>query len=189
MTLRGAVTGLILSAICVTTPTLQAWGQVERKTSGGQDQALQTLRRYLELRIQDADWQQYSKFITWPDEPSWDCKWVLNKYEIGTPVSDGEGITVSVVEHRLGSFCNDSEFNPDPRVAKIEYRLVSEPSGWKVSAPIPDYPDIGADTVIKSLSTLARNTNETPERRAKAKVAAARLRESLIESHTLSNSR
>lgn len=49
------------------------------------EDALKTLQHYVELRLQDADWEEYSKSITWSDEPSWDCKYVDSKVIIGEP--------------------------------------------------------------------------------------------------------
>jgi hypothetical protein len=62
-----------------------SWGQQSTPSMKSQDEALQTLRRYLELRLHNADWKDYSKFVTWPDEPGWDCNWVVSAYDLGTP--------------------------------------------------------------------------------------------------------
>ena len=156
---------------------LACQGQADQKASGDQAQAAQTLERYIQLRLQDADWKEYSKFITWPDEPSWDCKWVVGKYDVGAPDSKGGTIVVPVVYNRLGLFCYDFDFKPDPRVVTINYELVKRPSGWKVNAPIPDYPDISGDVLVKSLTALAGNANETPERRAQAEATARKVAE------------
>jgi len=48
------------------------------------DTPVVTLEEYLQMRFHDTDWKEYSKLITWPDEPSWDCKWVDEGYKIGT---------------------------------------------------------------------------------------------------------
>jgi hypothetical protein len=129
----------------------------------------------LELRLHDADWKEYSKFITWPDEPGWDCKWVISKYAPGSTKKEGEKVIVSVRYTRLGLFCYDFEFKLNPEALTVHYELVKRSSGWKVNAPIPDYPDISGDVLLGSLRTLAERANETPERRAKAEAAARKL--------------
>lgn len=164
-----------------------AWrgsGQAEAKVSDDRDQVVRTLHRYVQLRLQDANWAEYSKFITWPDEPSWDCKWVTSAHKIGTPVKREQGFAIPVVYTRLGLFCGDFDFKPEPRVVTIEYELVQRPTGWKVSAPVPNYPDIGEGVLVKSLSAMAENANETPERRTKAKTTARKIREALKQETT-----
>jgi hypothetical protein len=145
----------------------QGQAQAKQKTPNirNQDEMLETLRRYVQLRLSNADWKEYSKFITWSDEPSWDCNWVVGRYDIGTPKKDEAKVIVPVVDKRLGLFCYDFEFKTDPKVVTINYELVRRPSGWKVNAPIPDYPDISAEVLIKSLKASAADLREPPERR------------------------
>lgn len=67
---------LIISIAALMSASLTQ-GQDQGKRPGFQDtqvQALWTLNRYVQLRLEAADWKEYSKLITWPDEPSWDCK-------------------------------------------------------------------------------------------------------------------
>jgi hypothetical protein len=64
----------------------------------------ETLRRYVQLRMEDANWKLYSKLITWPDEPSWDCKWVTADYQIGTARTLGQKAEIPVTYKRLGLF-------------------------------------------------------------------------------------
>lgn len=127
-----------------------------------------TLSHYLQLRLQDAKWEVYSQLITWPDEPSWDCKWVAEKYEIGKPKRTEKGrAIIPVIVKRLGLYCIDFSFSPDQKEVTINYELIKSPSGWKIDEPIPDYPDIGADTLKESLAASAESSKEPPERKAK----------------------
>lgn len=132
------------------------------------DTSEKTLSHYLQLRLQDAKWEVYSKLITWPDEPSWDCKWVAEKYELGKMKRTGKSRTIiPVTVKRLGLYCVDFSFSPDPKEVTINYELIKSPSGWKIDEPIPDYPDIGADTLKKLLAAAAESPKEPPERKAK----------------------
>jgi hypothetical protein len=178
---RNVVGRLLLILICILLLACHVHAQSQQKApdKNNQDAAVETLRRYLELRFNDADWKEYSKFITWSDEPAWDCKWVISKYDLGASKEEGEKVIVSVVYNRLGLFCYDFEFEPNPRVVTVKYELVKRPNGWKVSAPIPDYPDISADVLIRSLKALAEKANETPERRVKAKGTVRKLGDAL----------
>jgi hypothetical protein len=157
----------------------QGGGQAKPKTSGTQQKAAEVLARYVQLRLRDADWKEYAKFITWSDEPSWDCKWVASKDKLGAPVKKGKAFLIPVVYSRLGLFCYDFDFKSEPKLVTIKYELVKGPSGWKVNAPIPDYPDISSDALIMSLNATAEDTNETPERRAEAEKTVREIREAL----------
>jgi hypothetical protein len=156
-----------------------AQGQAEPKVIGNKGRATQTLQHYIQLRLQDADWKEYSKFITWPDEPSWDCKWVARKDRVGAAIRKGQKVVIPVAYSRLGLFCFDFNFKPEPELVTINYELVKRAGGWKVDAPIPDYPDIDADVLIRSLNATAEDANETPERRAEAAATTRKLREAL----------
>lgn len=119
------------------------------------------------MRLRDANWREYSKLITWPDEPSWDCHWVVKQYELGSPrVADGK-CTIPVTYNRIGLFCGDSEFRAEPATITIDYELVRGPEGWKIDAPIPDYPDLSAKVLLRQLKTAAKNPAQTEERRAR----------------------
>ncbi|MGO8990391.1 MAG: hypothetical protein ACLQGU_03905 [bacterium] len=178
---RQVIRGLVLNFLCVLILACDVSAQPQQKPwdEKTQDVAVDTLRRYLELRLNDADWKEYSKFITWPDEPAWDCKWVISKYDLKPAEEEKDKITVPVMYKRLGLFCYDFEFKPNPEIATINYELVKRPSGWKVNAPIPDYPEISADVLIRSLKALAEKANETPERRVKAKATVRKLGDAL----------
>jgi len=140
-----------------------------------QQAAVATVRHYLMLRLNNAKWKEYSKFITWPDEPAWDCKWVVCNYSIGKSNKKGNKIIVPVVFTRLGLFCNNMYFEPAPREVIIKYQLEKHSGGWKVSGPDIDYPEIGANIVMKSLNTLAANASETAELCGRAEVMARKI--------------
>ena len=53
------------------------------------------------MRLNDAGWKEYL-LITWPDEPSWDCKWVSAGYEIRNRDERGATVTAIVVYKPLG---------------------------------------------------------------------------------------
>lgn len=154
-------------------------GQGQRKVSSDRAEATQTLQRYVDLRLQDADWKEYSNFITWADEPSWDCKWVVREHRLDAPVREGQKIVIPVVYSRLGLFCYDFDFKPGPKLATINYELVRRLNGWKVDAPIPDYPDLDGHVLIRSLKAEARDAAETPERRAAAAATAQTIMDAL----------
>lgn len=137
-----------------------------------------TLQHYIELRLNDADWKEYSKFITWPDEPGWDCKWVVSNYNIGQSKKRKQKITIPVVFTRLGLFCSNADFKADKNEVTIKYELEKYSSGWKVSGPEIDYPEIGADKAIKLLKAMAA-TSESAEMRTQAEAAAGKIEESL----------
>jgi hypothetical protein len=156
-----------------------ARGQAEPKVTGNKGRAVQTLQHYIQLRLQDADWKEYSKFITWPDEPSWDCKWVARKDKVGAPIRKGQEVVIPVAYSRLGLFCYDFNFKPEPKLVTINYELVKRAGVWKVDGPIPDYPEIDADVLIRSLNATAEDASETPEHRAEAAATTRKIREAL----------
>ena len=184
MTSREVVIRLIFVLICVVVFACHTYGQPQQKASGvrSRDAAVETLRRYLELRLQNADWNDSSKFITGPDEPSWDCTWVVSKYDFGVPKKRKQNVIVPVVFKRLGLFCYDFEFNPDPKVVTINYELVERQGDWKVNAPIPDYPDISANVLLKSLRASGEDPRESADRRTKFSATARKIAEALDRS-------
>jgi hypothetical protein len=186
MKLRAIVERAIVILAYVAILACQGQGQAEQKSSAIRGRAARVLHRYVQLRLQDADWKEYSQLITWPDEPSWDCKWVVAKHEVGVPVEKEREVVIPVVYSRLGLFCYDFDFRPDESVVTIKYELVRHQNGWQVNAPIPEYPDIGADVVIKSMNAIAMNTNETPKRRAEADAAIRNISGALKQETTTS---
>jgi hypothetical protein len=136
---------------------------------------LNSLRRYVQLRLSNADWKDYSKYITWPDEPSWDCNWVALQYTVGIATNEKEGVTVPVTYKRLGLFCYDFDFKANLNTVTVNYKLVRDTSGWKVDAPIPDYPDISVDVLLASLQASAKDVRESKERRGQFSITAQRI--------------
>lgn len=144
--------------------------------------AVEILDRYIGLRLHDADWKDYSKYIVWPDEPSWDCKWVVIKCDLGTPRKEMDQIIVPVDYVRLGLFCYDFAFTQDVKVVTVNYELVNSPNGWKVKSPIPDYPEISAEELIKSIIAKSKNVNESKERRSQAETAVYKIKDAIKQS-------
>jgi hypothetical protein len=165
-------TGILLHGV-------KAGAQENDRSSKRQAAAVEVLRRYVELRLRDADWKDYSEFITWPDEPSWDCHWVVSKYHIGTSKKVGHHVEVPVVYKRLGLFCVTPEFRSDPKIVTIDYQLTRSLGGWKVSGPPFDYPDVEASVLIMSLRASAQSGRKTPEDRAQAEATARKIADAL----------
>jgi hypothetical protein len=181
MILRKVVIKLIqvFSGIAILACYVQANSSQIELITVKQDAGVEMLQNYLQMRLRNADWKEYSKFITWPDEPSWDCNWVVSKYEIRTAKKEDNNFVIPVVFNRLGLFCYDYDFNQDPKEVTINYELIELPSGWKVKAPIPDYPEISADELIKALRASAEDSKETPERRARYSATARKVEKAL----------
>lgn len=137
--------------------------EIIKSTDKNTDKASDILHRYVQLRLNDADWKEYAKFITWADEPSWDCVWVVGSYEIDKASMNGHAVKIPVVYKRLGKFCYDFDFQYKPEKITINYKLIDSGNGWKVNLPIPDYPDISAEAIINSLKIKAKNLNESSD--------------------------
>ncbi len=121
------------------------------------DPAVTALERYLQMRLHNADWREYSKIITWPDEPSWDCWWVDEDYRIGTAKKIKNRIIIPVTQTRIGLYCDTGYFEADQRAVTINYELAFQNNQWKIDGPIPDYPDIGVITLVEKLKS-SKNT-------------------------------
>jgi hypothetical protein len=131
--------------------------------------ATTTLRRYVDLRLRWADWDEYSPLITWPDEPGWDCWWVAKDYRLRRTKTHTSKTPVPVTYTRLGLFCVGSKFEPNPKVETIAYELVRRNGAWKIDGPIPDYPYVGLLTVRKSLEKTIADSDETNENKEQAR--------------------
>jgi hypothetical protein len=118
-----------------------------------EDTPVVALGKYLQLRFHDADWKEYSKLITWPDEPSWDCKWVDEGYKIGTGKKMQDRVVIPVTHNRIGLYCYNDTFRIDQRVVIINYELVSQNNQWRIKGPEIDYPEIGVKTLVEKLRT------------------------------------
>ncbi len=139
------------------------------------DTATTTLRKYVQLRMNWADWNDYSPFISWPDEPGWDCWWVARGYEMGTATRRGKKTLIPVTFHRIGRFCADFSLEHAPKTQKINFELVPQQGAWKVSGPQVDYPTISTSALRKYLSSEASRNTNPPERRKQAQQALKEL--------------
>jgi hypothetical protein len=134
------------------------------------------LREYVEARLRWADWKEYSRFITWPDEAGWDCWWVATDYRIGKTVRNGANTIIPVTYRRLGLFCNDFQLQRNPKVEKVNYELVRNGWSWKINGPIPDYPYISVRALDGYLRKEILDPSETTERKTQARRALEALR-------------
>jgi hypothetical protein len=132
------------------------------------DSAVTTLRDYVDTRLRWSDWKQYSRFITWSDEPGWDCWWVAVDRSIGHGVRQDSDVLVPVTYSRLGLYCADFSFRKGKKNQVVRYRLVRRQNDWKVSGPMPDYPDISWTALKTWLEKTATNNQESVERRQQA---------------------
>jgi hypothetical protein len=169
----------VLALIASTANCLHAQHEQGQVVVRNQGTALGTLQLYLQLRLNDADWKQYSPFITWPDEPGWDCKWVARQYSVGAERRTSVGVTVPVIYKRLGLYCDDIEFRAGLKSVIVNYKLVRHGGAWKVNAPIPDYPDINAEVLLKYLQKSAEDPQELRERREMFRSAERKIKDSL----------
>ena len=142
------------------------------QTQGTRDAQI-TLRHYIDLRLNWADWNVYSKFITWPDEPGWDCWWVTTDYVAGQARGNSKRVVIPVTYKRLGMFCVDAQFEPGQMADTVKYELIREHGEWKIDGPTPDRPYVGLHAVRNNLSKTISDASESPERRAKARDALA----------------
>jgi len=60
------------------------------------DTAEDTLQHYINLRLGWADWKEYSQFITWPDEPGWDCWRVAKEFFVGQSSKRSTRVVIQV---------------------------------------------------------------------------------------------
>ncbi len=148
-----------------------AQASFSRYSPANQESAEGTLRQYVELRLRWADWKEYSKFITWPDEPGWDCWWVASNYIFGHGVKRGDDVVVPVTYRRLGLFCANFQFESKPKTDTVRYKMVRQAGVWKVDGPIPDYPYLNLQVLRDWLANIAANNDEIAERRADARKA------------------
>ena len=107
----------------------------------------EALRHYIELRLQWADWTEYSQLVAWPDEPGWDCWWVAKHYSIGTAERRNGHAVIPVTFGRLGLYCENLTFEPERKADNTRYEMVRQRGRWKVNGPIPDYPYVGWEAV------------------------------------------
>ena len=139
------------------------------------------LKHYINLRLAMADWPVYSKLITWPDEPAWDCYWVTShfKLEDPRPGSARDEIIVPATYDRLGRYCSDFDLELFDESDRVDYHLVMSDGRWKIAGPVPDYPDIEIQTLLRRLANAAQSPGATPERRRQLDELIRQLRATL----------
>ncbi|HWW20443.1 MAG TPA: hypothetical protein VNZ06_06535 [Steroidobacteraceae bacterium] len=139
------------------------------------------LKHYINLRLAMADWPVYSKLITWPQEPASDCYWVTSHFKLDDPRpgSAHDEIIVPATYDRLGRYCSDFDLELFDESDRIEYHLVMSDGKWKIAAPLPDYPDIEIQTLLRRLANTAQSPGETPERRRQLDEVIRQLRATL----------
>jgi hypothetical protein len=123
------------------------------------------LKRYINLRLAMADWTLFSPLITWPEEPSWDCYWVTSQFKLDDPRPGTDDVIVPATYYRLGRFCSDADLELFDESDRVDYHLVLSGGKWKVAGPLPDYPDIEIQTLLRRLANSAASSRESPERR------------------------
>jgi hypothetical protein len=144
--------------------------------SAGRASANDILRQYVEARLRWAHWKDYSRLITWPDEPGWDCWWVAKDYRIGEATHGVATSVIPVTYRRLGLFCADFELQPKPKTETIDYKLVRKGDGWKVNGPTPDYPYISVQALDEYLTRTISDPSEQADRKTQARHALEALR-------------
>jgi hypothetical protein len=103
------------------------------------------LRQYLDVRLDGAAWDVYSRFITWTDEPGWDEYRPVSGYRMGDPVERGGKVYIPVSFATLGVWYSTPEFKPQPHIETVTYELVQTKNGWKVNRPDDLFPHECAD--------------------------------------------
>lgn len=122
------------------------------------------LTRYITLRLINAPWAVYSKLITWPDEPAWDCKWITTNYMLGASRKQDDEVIIPVTYVRLGLYCPDFDLTIQKTLVRVEYHLTMGGGVWKVSAPVPDYPDLGVKTLLRTLAVSENSSANSAAR-------------------------
>jgi hypothetical protein len=140
-----------------------------------QREAVDTVERYVRLRLGGAQWVAFAPLIVWEDEPGWDCYWLVNGYSVGEAETRGDTIIVPVTYDRLGLYCHDFQFKPENRSVMLRYEVVKSDSRWKIKAPEPDPPDLFVDIQIEALRATARSSHESAEHRELAQAMVQRL--------------
>ena len=158
---------------------LACWLMVEtahgQRPQAGRLDPVETVNRYVALRLRGAPWADLARLIVWEDEPLWDTYWLVNRYTVGTAENTGNTVTVPVTFHRLGVYSHDVIFKQVNGDVTVRYELVKTPAGWLIKGPEPDLPDLSVDVQIEALRTAAHSQNETAEVRKQAEAMAERL--------------
>jgi hypothetical protein len=144
---------------------------------GASDEPAIVLRHYINLRLANADRSAYARLITWSDEPTAACEWITSHFKLQTARQDADDVIIPVTYVRLGRYCSDLNLELFEQSDQVEYHLVMSGGGWKVAGPVPDYPDIEIQTLLRSLANTAQT--ESPERRRQIDEVIRQLRVAL----------
>jgi hypothetical protein len=144
---------------------------------GASDEPSAVLRRYINLRLANADRSAYARLITWSDEPASNCDWITSHFKLESPRRRRDEVVIPVRYDRVGRYCSDLNLELFDESDQVDYHLVMTAGGWKVAGPVPDYPDIETQTLLRSLATFAQA--ESPERRRQIDEVIRRLRVAL----------
>jgi hypothetical protein len=161
-------------------PRLSLWLMVSACLApllGASDEPATVLRHYINLRLANADRSAYSSLITWSDEPTAACEWVTSHFKLQTARQDAGDVVIPVTYDRLGRYCSDLNLELFEQSEQVDYHLVMSAGGWKVAGPVPDYPDIEIQTLLRSLANSAQT--ESPERRRQIDEVIRQLRVAL----------
>jgi hypothetical protein len=149
----------------------------DQSSQPDQHEAVDTVNRYVQLRVAAAPWASFATLIAWEDEPGWDCNWLVNGYSVRKAEKRGGTVIVPVTYHRIGFYCHDFDFKRENRNVTLRYEVVKSPTGWTINAPEPDPPDLSVDVQIEALRDIARNSHETAEHRNRAEATLQLLSE------------
>jgi hypothetical protein len=141
------------------------------------DEPVAVLRHYINLRLANTDRSAYAKLITWSDEPLTDCAWVTSHFKLQQPKPSRDDLVIPVTYDRLGRYCSDLNLELFDESVEVEYHMVMSAGGWKVAGPVPDYPDIEIQTLLRSLANSAQSG--PPERRRQIDEVIRQLRVAL----------
>jgi hypothetical protein len=137
------------------------------------------LKRYINLRLAMADRRVYSQLITWPDEAPSECYWITSHFKLDDPRPGTDGVIVAATYDRLGRYCPDFDLQLFDESARIDYHLVMSGGKWKIAGPVPDYPDIEIQTLLRRLANAAQSPGETAEQRRQLDEVIRQLRATL----------
>jgi hypothetical protein len=142
-----------------------------------QREAVDTVERYVRLRLEGARWAAFAALITWEDEPGWDCNWLVNGYSVGAAEQKGDVVIVPVTYERLGLYCHGSQFKPEHRRVTLRCEVAKSSSGWKIRAPEPNPPELSVSVQIEALRAAARSPHQPAEHRRLAEAMVLPLSE------------
>lgn len=124
--LRSPLVAACLAAVSMCQMSIQ----VKSPHATGQNTPEETLQNYLRLRLSNADWKEYSKLVTWRDEPGWDCNWVVDKYSVGLPRRRAKNTVLPVAYNRLVYSVMTSSSRRSPKKSPLIMNLsVVRPAG------------------------------------------------------------